>query len=147
GETLIGPFAEVVALAAEEAVGTLLIGGKSLGGRVAVMLAGTPRLDPRVAGVVCFGYPLSPPGRPGNVRLELLQAARRPVLIVQRERDPFGGAEAYAPLDLAAGVRIVWSPDGDHDLKPRRAAPLTHGDANRMAAAATAAFARAQAVR
>jgi hypothetical protein len=58
----------------------LLIGGKSMGGRMASMIA-----DERgVGGLVCLGYPFHPPGRPESRRIEHLCKLRTPTLICPR---------------------------------------------------------------
>lgn len=120
--------------------GPVLIGGKSLGGRVATMTAAAP-LDPRVVGVVALGYPFHPPGAPDKLRLAPLAAARLPVTIVQGERDPFGNRGEVEGYDLPTGVAIRWCADGDHDLAPRRASGHTlAGHLDAAAAAVVAAL-------
>ena len=83
--------------AAIEAVRTdapLIIGGKSMGGRIATMLAAEkPSLG--LSGVVCLGYPFHPPGKPEKLRTEHLPAIPVPTLIAQGERDPFGGTALW----------------------------------------------------
>ena len=74
----------------------LVIGGKSMGGRSASMVAE----EAGVAGVVCFGYPFHPPGRPEKMRTAHLEAIQTPVLIVQGERDTFGRPEEVAGYEL-----------------------------------------------
>ena len=95
------------------------IGGKSLGGRVASMLADALFEQGAIRGLVCLGYPFHPPGRPQQRRIDHLQGMRTPALICQGDRDPFGKrgeVEAYA---LSPRIRLCWLPDGDHDFKPR----------------------------
>lgn len=90
------------------------VGGKSLGGRMASLVAdelGAPAL-------VCLGYPFHPPGRPERVRTAHLSALRTPTLIVQGSRDPFGSPEDVAGYDLSAAVEVTWIPEGDHSWKP-----------------------------
>lgn len=112
----------------------LFVGGKSLGGRVAAMLAGE-RDD--MAGVVCLGYPFHPPANPDALRLEPLTRARRPVLICQGDRDPFGRQHEVLGYALSGNVRIHWLDDGDHDFKPRgRAAATWTGNLDAAADAA-----------
>ncbi len=94
----------------------LFIGGKSMGGRIASMVAD----EPGVAGVICFGYPFHPPGKPEKLRTEHLKTMKVPTLIVQGERDPFGRPEEVASYGLAKKIGVVWIPDGDHSLKPRK---------------------------
>jgi len=98
----------------------LLIGGKSMGGRSEAMLAAETQHQPRISAVVCLGYPFHPPGKPEKTRLEPLQAAKRPTLIVQGDRDPFGTPEDVAGYGLADPVTISWIPDGDHSFVPRK---------------------------
>lgn len=100
----------------------VFIGGKSLGGRMASMLA----TEMSVAGVICLGYPFHPPGKPERTRLDHLPDLRAPMLICQGERDPLGSREKVAGYDLPASVQLHWLPDGDHDLKPRKKSGYTH---------------------
>jgi predicted alpha/beta-hydrolase family hydrolase len=85
----------------------LLVGGRSLGARVACR---TAEVTGALA-VLCLAFPLRPPGRSGAPsRLEELDAVTVPVLVVQGERDPFG-------MPPAAGNRTVVQVPGDHSLK------------------------------
>ena len=104
------------ALAAGTNARRLLIGGKSLGGRMASLIA-----DERgVAGLVCLGYPFHPPGKPDRLRTEHLRGLRTPTLICQGTRDPFGTPDEVAGYALAPSIRLAWIEDGDHSFKPRR---------------------------
>ena len=114
----------------------LVIGGKSMGGRSASMVAE----EAGVAGVVCFGYPFHPPGRPEKMRTAHLEAIQTPVLIVQGERDTFGRPEEVAGYDLSEQVRLHWMADGDHSLKPRKASGRTEGENLAEAAVEAARF-------
>ena len=69
--------------------GRVFVGGKSMGGRIATMVA--DEMD--VAGAICFGYPFHPPGKPAQLRTAHLETLRRPLLILQGERDPFGSRD------------------------------------------------------
>jgi len=101
------------------------IGGKSLGGRMASMIAD----EMGASGLICFGYPFHPPGNPQRLRVEHLQSIATPTLILQGERDPFGTAEEVAGYGLAKSIIVEWLPDGDHSLRPRRASGRTeHGN-------------------
>jgi predicted alpha/beta-hydrolase family hydrolase len=94
----------------------LLIGGKSLGGRMASLIA-----DERgAAALVCLGYPFHPPGKPDRLRTEHLRVLCRPTLICQGTRDSFGKPEEVATYALAPSIRLAWIEDGDHSFKPRR---------------------------
>jgi uncharacterized protein len=101
--------------------GTLIIGGKSLGGRIASLVAD----EAGVAGLVCLGYPFHPTGDPERLRTEHLKAIRTPTLIVQGERDAFGNKGEVAGYELAKSVQVHWLPDGDHSFKPRKASGRT----------------------
>jgi predicted alpha/beta-hydrolase family hydrolase len=94
----------------------LLIGGKSLGGRIASMVADKKQ----VTGLICLGYPFHPPGKPDRLRTEHLRTLETPTLICQGSRDPFGTAEEVAQYDLPAGIRLHWLGDGDHSFNPRK---------------------------
>jgi len=111
----------------------LVIGGKSMGGRVASMIAD----EHRVAGVVCLGYPFHPPRQPLKLRTEHLRTLRTPMLICQGERDHFGTRAEVAGYALSPSIQLHWLPDGNHDLQPPR---LAGGDmdANLFSAADTA---------
>ncbi|MGD0524300.1 MAG: alpha/beta fold hydrolase [Polyangiaceae bacterium] len=93
-----------------------LIGGKSMGGRIATMVAAGEVVD--VAGLVLLGYPLHPPGKPGQLRTAHLPRVRAPMLFVQGTRDPFGGPDELAPFleGLTAGTRLFPVEGGDHSL-------------------------------
>ena len=99
----------------------LAIGGKSMGGRMASMVAD----EAGVARLVCLGYPFHPPGRPEKLRTEHLRDIQTPTLIIQGERDTFGKREEVAEYDLASTIRFHWLTDGDHSFKPRKASGIT----------------------
>ena len=99
----------------------LIIGGKSMGGRVASMAADALFAEGRIAGLLCLGYPFHPPAKPAQTRTAHLKALRCPTLIVQGTRDPFGSPEEVAGYTLSPAIEILWLEDGDHDLKPRKA--------------------------
>ena len=94
----------------------LLIGGKSMGGRMASLVA-----DERSpAGLVCLGYPFHPPGRPERLRTAHLETLRTPALICQGTRDPFGTREEVVGYRLSLAVRMAWIEDGEHSFRPRK---------------------------
>ena len=101
----------------------LFIGGKSMGGRIATHLAGQ-NLE-GLAGVVCFGYPLHPPGKPDQLRVAHLASIAAPLLVIQGERDAFGTPEELRPhLDaMKAEVRLHVVDRADHSLAVRGRAP------------------------
>jgi predicted alpha/beta-hydrolase family hydrolase len=93
----------------------LVIGGKSLGGRIASMIADA--VDAR--GLVCLGYPFHPPGKPGVRRISHLRDLRTATLIVQGTRDALGSREEIDGYGLPERIRFVFLEDGDHSFKPR----------------------------
>ena len=94
----------------------LIIGGKSMGGRIASMVAD----EMSVAGLVCLGFPFHPPGKPEKLRTEHLAELQTPCLICQGERDPFGKPEEVSRYVLSDAINLVWIEDGDHSFKPRK---------------------------
>lgn len=114
----------------------LFIGGKSLGGRIATMVAD----DAGVAGVLCLGYPFHPPADPARLRTQHLETLRTPTLIVQGERDLFGTREEVARYSLSKEIRFEWLPDGDHSFKPRAASGVTERENVGRAIEAAASF-------
>jgi predicted alpha/beta-hydrolase family hydrolase len=99
----------------------LIMGGKSMGGRIASMIAD----EAGVEGLVCLGYPFHPVGKPTNLRIEHLKNITTPTLILQGERDPFGSRDEVATYRLSSAIRVQWIEDGDHSLKPRKTSGRT----------------------
>ena len=118
-ERVMGEYRDAVAAAAVE--GPLFIGGKSMGGRVASMVAGELFAAGKIAGLVCLGYPFHPPGKPDELRTAHLQKLTVPALICQGTRDPFGTRDEVPGYALSPSIELFWLEDGDHDLKPRKA--------------------------
>lgn len=116
----------------------LVIGGKSLGGRMATMVAD----ELHVRGLVCFGYPFHPPGKPEQLRTAHLAELRTPALILQGARDPFGTIEEVPAYRLSKSIRVEWFHDGDHSLKPRKASGATEREHLARAADLAASFVR-----
>lgn len=104
--------------------GALFIGGKSMGGRIATMVAD----ELGVHGVVCLGYPFHPAGKPERLRTAHLEPLRTPTLICQGERDAMGRREEVAGYALSPAIDLHWLPDGDHSLAPRKASGRTLAD-------------------
>ncbi|HSP25974.1 MAG TPA: alpha/beta family hydrolase [Saliniramus sp.] len=100
--------------------GPLIIGGKSMGGRMASMVADPLFADGRIVGLLCLGYPFHPPAKPQQLRTAHLAGLKTPTLIVQGTRDPFGTKSEVSTYDLSDRIEIAWLEDGDHDLKPRK---------------------------
>ncbi len=137
-EALVDEYRQAVAEASSlvPAAGALLVGGKSLGGRVASLVADELFATRRIAGLVCLGYPFHPPGKPGALRTAHLEQLACPALIVQGERDPFGTRAEVEALCLSPAIGVAWAADGDHDLGPRGGSGYTR--AGNIAAAAAA---------
>lgn len=102
------------------ATGSLIIGGKSMGGRVASMVADDLHARGTISGLLCLGYPFHPPAKPRQLRTAHLADLRTPTLICQGTRDPFGTREEVETYELSGRIEILWLEDGDHDLKPRK---------------------------
>ena len=95
----------------------LVIGGKSMGGRIASQVAA---LAPDgIAGLVFLGYPLHPPGRPDKLRDAHLKDIHSPMLFVQGARDTFGTAEEIRSVikRLRLPAKICLIEGGDHSFK------------------------------
>jgi predicted alpha/beta-hydrolase family hydrolase len=114
----------------------IVIGGKSMGGRIASFLADDVFERQHCAGLVCLGYPFHPPGRPTELRTAHLEKLACPALIVQGERDPFGARAEVESYALSPAIRFHWAADGDHDLGPRGSSGFTRK--GNLAAAADA---------
>lgn len=121
----------------------LIIGGKSLGGRVASMVADELFAAGRAKGLLCVGYPFHPPGRPETLRTAHLAGLSMPALVAQGTRDPFGTPDEVAGYGLSREIEMLWLADGDHDLKPRKTVSgFTQADHVRTVAEATRDWAR-----
>jgi len=94
----------------------VVIGGKSMGGRIASMIAD----EMNVKGLVCFGYPFHPSGKPDKLRIDHLQDLQTPSLFLQGDRDKFGNREEVESYPLSESIKLHWVPDGDHGFSPRK---------------------------
>lgn len=133
---LLDSFRHVVA---GLAVPRLVVMGKSMGGRVATLLAD----ELGAAACVVFGYPFHPPRRPTALRTAHLADLRTPTLLLQGDSDPLGSRTEVAGYTLAPAIQVQWFADGDHDLAPRRQSGHTAAGHLAAAIAAAAAFALA----
>ena len=118
--------------------GPLVIGGKSMGGRMASMIAD----EVGARGLVCLGYPFHPPGKPQQTRTAHLEHLRTPTLVVQGTRDAFGTPEDVAGYTLSPAIRLVWLEDGDHSFKPRASSGRTEKQNVQEAITAVVGFVR-----
>ncbi|MFB2586513.1 alpha/beta family hydrolase [Herbiconiux liukaitaii] len=149
-EKLVGEYrgaVEAVVEAAIEGSGSgaraprVAIGGKSMGGRVASLVADELHGEGLVDALVCLGYPFHPPGSPEKLRTAHLEHLETPALIVQGSRDPFGTREEVPGYALDARIRLLWLDDGEHEFKPRvKISGHTHAEHLESAADAVAAF-------
>jgi predicted alpha/beta-hydrolase family hydrolase len=106
----------------------VFIGGKSMGGRVATMLATQPEVKNSVKGVVALGYPFHPSGKPDKLRISHLPDQQCPCLIIQGDRDPLGSKAEIETYDLQGKVAVIYLTDGEHSFKPRKASGVTLQD-------------------
>ncbi|MEQ1696881.1 MAG: alpha/beta fold hydrolase [Hyphomicrobiaceae bacterium] len=120
--------------------GRVFIGGKSMGGRVASMIADELFGARQIEGLVCLGYPFHPPGKPENLRVAHLSGMACPALIVQGERDRLGTRVEVDGYALSPAIRVEWLGDGDHDFKARKASGFSQGQHIAAAADAVAGF-------
>ncbi|WP_426624697.1 alpha/beta family hydrolase [Leifsonia sp. McL0607] len=129
--------------AVDELAGGLpvIVGGRSAGARVACRTAGATG----AAAVLCLAFPLHPPGRPDASRLDELLTPTVPTLVLQGDRDTFGGAELLraaveaAPGDRAS-LRVVTVPGADHGMKTLKSSPFGARDVRELIVATTSAF-------
>jgi hypothetical protein len=117
----------------------LVIGGKSMGGRIASMVADRAG----VRGLVCLGYPFHPPGKPDTLRVAHLEGLATKTLILQGTRDSLGSREDIAGYRLSPAIEVHFLEDGDHSFKPRRSSGRTYQQNFQEAVEALAAFCRA----
>lgn len=114
----------------------VVVGGKSMGGRMASMIAD----EVGARALVCLGYPFHPPGQPQKLRTEHLAELRTPTLILQGERDDFGTRADVDGYVLSPAIRVVWLTDGDHSFKPRKGSGRSERDNLEQAIEEAAAF-------
>ena len=133
---LLACWKEIHALVRQQVTGRLAIGGKSMGGRMASLLADELGAD----ALVCLGYPFHAVGKAEKPRVAHLADLKTPTLIVQGERDPMGDRLTVAGYSLSDVIRLHWLAAADHDLKPLKASGLTHGQHLDSAADAVAEF-------
>lgn len=115
---------------------TLVIGGRSMGGRLASLIAD----EIGASGLVCLGYPFHPIGKPESIRVAHLAEIRTPTLIVQGDRDAMGAMSEVATYALPDIIQLSWLADGNHSFAPRKRSGHTHAQHLTTAAARTASF-------
>ncbi|WP_308852284.1 alpha/beta family hydrolase [Pseudomonas entomophila] len=138
---LLDRWREVLTQVRTHLTGPVAIGGKSMGGRMASLLA-----DERgVEALVCLGYPFHAVGKPDKPRVEHLATLRTPTLIVQGTRDALGDRETVAGYALSPAIQVHWLATGDHDFKPLKVSGFTHEQHMQAAVEQVGAFLRGQA--
>ncbi|HKK55427.1 MAG TPA: alpha/beta family hydrolase [Marinobacter sp.] len=137
---LLAHFRDVIRQVAGN--GPVFIGGKSMGGRMASLLAAEDGLAGILNGCICFGYPFHAAGKPDRWRVEHFDSFRCPVMIVQGTRDPFGKQEELENLNLlsTSSCRIHWLKGANHDFRPLVRQPETQYQLIESAAQVAAEF-------
>jgi uncharacterized protein len=108
-------------LAGDHRGNKLVIGGKSMGGRIASQVAAA---GADAAALVLLGYPLHPPGRPDKPRTRHLPSIKIPMLVVQGERDAFGTPAELEPVLAGLKAELCVVEGGDHSYKvPKKLKP------------------------
>jgi hypothetical protein len=133
---LLEQWRAVYQLVRQQTAGRLAVGGKSMGGRMASLLADELAVD----ALVCLGYPFHAAGKPEKPRVAHLADLRTQALIVQGERDALGGRDRVAGYLLSPAIRLHWLEAADHDLKPLKRSGFIHEDHLDTAADAVTAF-------
>ncbi len=119
---LLETWRVVYAQVRAKVAGPLAIGGKSMGGRMASMLADELQVD----GLICLGYPFYPAGKIDRPRIEHLSGLRTATLIVQGERDALGAKPIVQQYQLSSAIELEWLAFADHELKPLKRSGFTH---------------------
>lgn len=119
---LLEQWHEVYRLVRQQTAGRLAVGGKSMGGRIASLLADELQAD----ALICLGYPFYATGKPEKPRVAHLAELRTPTLIIQGERDALGDRKTVSGYSLSPAIEVHWLAAADHDLKPLKRSGLTH---------------------
>ena len=105
----------------------MVIGGKSMGGRMASLVASeTDEVNQHIKAIACLGYPFHPAAKPDQLRTEHLPLIKQPLLIIQGDRDKLGSRQEVASYQLPPSIQWHWLVDGDHDFKPRVKSGFNH---------------------
>ncbi len=137
-ETAVREMATELAARANVPRERLVLGGRSMGGRICSMVAA----GDGALGLVLLGYPLHPPGRPDQLRVEHFPRLRMPVLFASGTRDAFASPEELKQQAkrIKGRVRFAWVDTGDHGFKPLKSSGLTAAAALDVVASAVVAF-------
>lgn len=125
---LIKQFEDKISLLSNQKNRPMVIGGKSMGGRMASLVASMfdENQLTEVKGVACLGFPFHPSGKLDKLRIDHFPLVTQKQLIIQGTRDKLGSFEEVESYNLPDAIQWLWLEDGDHDLKPRVKSGLTH---------------------
>lgn len=102
----------------------IIVGGKSMGGRVASLLIsqleeGNNEKPDSISACICLGFPFHPPKKLEKYRGDHLENIKTPILILQGDRDTMGSKQEVEKYKLANSISVKYISDGDHSFKPR----------------------------
>ncbi|WP_413701460.1 alpha/beta family hydrolase [Psychromonas sp. KJ10-10] len=125
---LIAQFEKQIIALSQQKNRSMVIGGKSMGGRMASLVASMSDENnlSEVKGVACLGFPFHPSGKADKLRIEHFPQVKQKQLIIQGTRDKLGSFEEVESYHLPKEIEWLWLEDGDHDLKPRVKSGFTH---------------------
>ena len=115
----------------------VFIAGKSMGGRIASIIAPT---NNNILGVIAYGYPFHPAGKPEKLRTEHLKKYNKPMLIIQGENDPFGKSKEWKDFNIDKSIEIFPISKANHDLNPNKSTGLSLDEAMKLAVEKTTNF-------
>jgi uncharacterized protein len=137
-EAAVREAAAELARVAKVPMERIVYGGRSMGGRIGSMVAA----DDGALGLVLLGYPLHPPGKASQLRVEHFPRLCMPALFVSGTRDPFGAPDEFRreTKKIRGAVSFHWIETGDHGFKPLKASGLTVNGVLTDVASAVVAF-------
>ncbi|WP_022940159.1 alpha/beta family hydrolase [Psychromonas hadalis] len=125
---LIKQFEDMIKKVTLQKNRAMVIGGKSMGGRMASLVASQFEENGliEIKGVACLGFPFHPAGKLDKLRIDHFPLIKQKQLIIQGSRDKLGSFAEVESYHLPKAINWCWLEDGDHDLKPRVKSGLTH---------------------
>lgn len=125
---LIAQFEQKIKILSQQKNRPMIIGGKSMGGRMASLVASmsTDSELSEIKGVACLGFPFHPSGKADKLRIDHFPQVKQKQLIIQGTRDKLGSLEEVESYQLPNEIQWLWLEDGDHDLKPRVKSGFTY---------------------
>ncbi len=137
-EAAVRDAAQELAARAKVPGDRIVLGGRSMGGRIGSLVAA----QDGALGVALLGYPLHPPGKAGQLRVEHFPRLTMPVLFVSGTRDAFGTPDELTQhaKSITGPVTFSWIDTGDHGFKPLKSSGLTPAVALAGAAGAVVDF-------